>query len=1137
MWFHRSRAGAERAILADGGAETQGAAGVNEGHDTMETGQNSTEQAVRVRLRVLLTGAVGLTLATAAPALAQRTAIRFERVTGLSQSAVNCIHQDRRGFLWIGTEDGLDRYDGYSFTVFRRDPADPGSLTHNFVWAVEEDADGGLWVGTEGGLHRRAPGSRAFTRLSHEEKDPSTVGADFVWALLRDRQGAVWVGTKGGGLSRYDPARRVFTRYRHDPAREDSLPHDDVRALLESRSGAIWVGTLGGGLARLDPSTGRFTRFRHAPKDPSSLPDDEVRSLYEDTGGRLWVGTIKGGLARFVPETGRFVRYANDPARAGSLGRGMIRAIGQDARGTLWVGTDEGLDQWLPGSDAFAPFRHDPARPYSLSDDSVTAVFSDAGGVLWLGTKTGGLNRWNPSSGEFTSYTSEPGAAGGLTNRVITSFAETGDGALWIGTFGGGLNRLDRATGAYRALRAGGRPGDLGDDRVMSLHVDRAGGLWVGTLTAGLHRLAPGATRFERYRSDPADPGSLSNDGVTCMLETADGSLWIGTYGGGLDRFDPGRRRFERFTHDASKPDSLASDTVTALAEDTDGTLWVGTRRGGLDALDRRTGSFRHFRHDDAAPASLATDTVFALVLDQGGALWIGTDGGGLDRWDAADRAAGRAAMRHHTERNGLPNNVVYAVLLDERGFVWASTNRGLARLDPRTLATRTFDTTHGLPADEFNYGAALRTRKGEMLFGGTNGFVSFAPGLLQSNEHVPPVVLTGMSKLNRPVVFDRPVADVSAVEIGWRESFFSFEFAALDFTAPEKNRYAYLLEGFDRDWIDAGGIRRATYTNVSPGTYTFRVRAANDDGVWNRDGLALRVRVVPPPWRTAWAYALYAAALGAALYAWTRAQRRRLDREADYSRRLEREVQERTAELARSNEELQEANRRLEEASLTDSLTGLHNRRFLLTEIESDLALATRQRAVDGSAHAASFLFLMLDLDGFKPLNDTHGHRAGDEALRQVTAILREACRRSDVIIRWGGDEFLVLGRQTDRLGGDVLARRIRAAIAEHPFRIEGLAPQRLTCSIGFALFPFVAQDPAAVGWEQVLTVADRALYAAKASGRDAWVGIEAGPSAAGSDVLSALADDPDDAVARGLVTVHSSLEKGRRLLWRAED
>jgi diguanylate cyclase (GGDEF)-like protein len=1079
-------------------------------------------------------GALGLwlVLLAAATAGAQQTSIRFERVTGLSQSAVNCIYQDRHGFMWFGTEDGLNRFDGYSFSVLRRDPADAKSLSHNFVWAVQEDADGGLWVGTEGGLNRRAPGTTAFTRFRHDPRDPATVGSDFVWALLRDRSGVLWVGTKGGGLSRYDAATRSFARYRHDPARGDSLPHDDVRALLESRSGAIWVGTLGGGLARLDPASGRFVRYRHQAGDDASLPDDEVRSLHEDSEGRLWVGTMKGGLARLVPQSGRFVRYAHDPAHPG-LGKGMIRAIGEDSRHTLWVATDEGLDQWRPETQSFIAFRHDAVRPFSLSDDSISAIYSDRGGVLWIGTKTAGLNRWNPSSGVFTSYSPDPAVTQTLSSRVITSLAEGPDGVLWIGTFGGGLDRLDRQSGRYTVFRADGGAGSLGDDRVMSLLVDRAGSLWAGTLAAGLHRRAPGGAGFERFRHDPADPGSLASDGVMCLLEARDGVVWAGTYGGGLHRFDAAHRSFSRFAHDPKQADSLASDVVTALAEEADGTLWVGTRGGGLDSLDPRGGKARHFRHEEKDPASLATDAVYGLLLDASGTLWVGTEGGGLDRWDAAERKAGRAAFRHYTESQGLPNNVVYGVLADERGFVWASTNRGIFRLDPRDGSLRTYDTSHGLPGDEFNYGAAYRSARGEMFFGGTNGFVSFFPGLLRSNPHVPPVVLTAVSKLNRPVSFPQPLSEVDAVEIGWRDHFFSFEFAALDFTAPEKNRYAYRLEGFDRDWIDSGSIRRATYTNVAPGSYTFRVRAANDDGVWNDRGLALRVRVVPPPWRTPWAYAGYALVVAAALYAWVRGQRRRLEREAEYSRRLEREVQQRTAELAESNRELQEANRRFEAASLTDSLTGLHNRRYLLTEIESDLALAARQRVAEPGL-ASSYLFLMVDLDGFKQLNDAHGHRAGDEALRQITALLCAVCRRSDVVIRWGGDEFLVIGRQTERRGGDVLAGRIGAAIAGHVFEIEGIPPQRLSCSIGFALHPFVEQAPASLSWEQVLIVADRALYAAKASGRNAWVGFAAGPRASEGDLLLELARDPEAAVSRGLVEVQSSLAPGRALAWR---
>jgi diguanylate cyclase (GGDEF)-like protein len=1066
------------------------------------------------------------------PAAAQQTAIHFERVPGLSQSSVNCSFQDHRGFMWFGTEDGLNRFDGYSFTVYRSDPATAGTLSNNFIWAAEEDAEGALWVGTEAGLNRLPPGTTRFTRLRHDASDPNTVGSDFVWALLRDRQGAVWVGTKGGGLSRYDPKARLFKRYRHDPNRPYSLPSDDVRALAESRSGAIWVATLGGGLARLDPATGRFAVFRHSPSDPASLPDDEVRTVFEDTDGRVWVGTMKGGAARLAPDKAGFIRYVHDPRRRDSLGKGMVRAIGQDALGAIWIGTDDGLNLWRQESESFLHFNHDSSRPFSLSDDTITSIFSDRGGVLWIGTKTAGLNRWNPAAGAFTSYTADA-AAGSLSHRVITSFAEGTDGALWVGTFGGGLNRLDRAAALNTPFRADGRPGSIGDDRVMSLLLDRRGTLWAGTFAAGLYRMPTGSSRFERMRPDPARPASLSDKGVTCLLEARDGTIWFGTYGGGLHRFEP-VKGLQRFTHDPAVGDSLASDVVTALAEDQDGTLWVGTRGGGLDAFDPRSGRARHLRRDEARRDGLSSDELFALHLDTAGTLWIGTLGAGLDRWDAAARRAGRVAIRHYTERDGLPNNVVYAVLSDENGFVWASTNRGLVRLEPKNGATRVYDTTYGLPGDEFNYGAALRSRRGEMFFGGTNGFVSFFPGVLRSNEHAPPVVLTGISALNHPLLLTRPVSDLDAVDIGWRDYLFAFDFAALDFTAPEKNRYAYRLEGFDRDWIDAGSIRRATYTNVSPGSYTFRVKAANNDGVWNDSGLALRVRVVAPPWRSAWAYALYALAAAGAVYSWIRVQRRRLAREEEYSRRLELEVRERTAELAQRNQDLHDATRRFEEASLTDSLTGLRNRRYLLSELEGDMALTARQRIAD-PAHAPSYLFLMIDLDGFKQLNDRHGHRAGDDALRHVTAVLREACRRSDVIVRFGGDEFLVIGRQLERSGGDVLAERIRAAVAECPVTIAGGTAVRLSCSIGYALHPFTLDGRAGLGWEQVLAIADRALYAAKASGRNAWVGFEEGSTRFSGDLQEALSCDPAGAVAAGYVALRASVP-AERITWRID-
>lgn len=364
-----------------------------------------------------------------------------------------------------------------------------------------------------------------------------------------------------------------------------------------------------------------------------------------------------------------------------------------------------------------------------------------------------------------------------------------------------------------------------------------------------------------------------------------------------------------------------------------------------------------------------------------------------------------------------------------------------------------------------------------------------------------------------------------------------SFEFAALDFTVPERNRYAYKLEGFGEDWIQLGTARRATYTNLSPGDYTLRVKASNNDGVWNEEGASLRIRVVPPPWRTWWALGLYALLLVSLLYAWGRVQARKLEREAEYSRKLEREVQERTRELAQRNQELLDVNQRLEDASLTDSLTGLRNRRFLMTEIYKDIAWVERHhRAAEEGRETPLpplFLFLMVDFDGLKKVNDDYGHVAGDRALLQMTKLLQDTCRKSDTLIRWGGDEFLIVGREQDRSGGEVVSERIRQAVARHPFDVGQGPPISLSCSIGFAFYSFLPSQPMAVSWEQVIAIADRALYIAKASGRNAWVGLLGVDGTAPADLVHRIDDDPAALVDSGLLEVKTSIGQPTTLVW----
>jgi diguanylate cyclase (GGDEF)-like protein len=1037
-----------------------------------------------------LLGGVAVLAALAGPARAAAKPLRFERFSleqGLSQTTVLSMHQDSRGFMWFGTEDGLNRFDGVSFTTYQHDARDASSLPNNMVWAIAEDAAGDLWIGTEGGGVSRW--DRRTDRFVHLGAPATPAISAKVRALHLTSDGAVWIGTKDAGLFRLDPRTNEVRSFRHAAADPTSLSHDGVYAIAAGRGGELWVGT-DGGLNRLDPVSGRVERHLHDPGRTDSLPSDRIRALAEDADGRLWVGTY-GGLGRLDAGGDRFVNYRHDAADADSLSHDRVRTLLADADGRLWVGTDGGLDLMERPRESFRHYRHEPAEPTSLGDDNVMSLFRDRGGLIWVGTRTAGVHKANPATWAFGHRTQSPSDPEGLAARSVTGFAQDASGRVWIGTFGGGLHALDRLTGEARRYRP--RAGTVLSDRVMALAADPQGGLWVGTMDRGLARLDPATGAARHYRHDPKDAGTLGADGVMALAFDREGALWVGTYGGGLNRLDAASGRFTRFQNDPAEPRSLSSNIVTSIAEDPSGLLWVGTDGAGLNRLDPESGVAVRFRHDPRNAASLGSDSVFALHLDGEGRLWVGTRGAGLA---VLEPGPAQTAFRHVTEAQGLPNDVVYGIVPDGRGQLWLSTNNGLACLDPRTGEVKSYDVSHGLQSGEFNFGAHLRTAGGEMLFGGVNGFNAFRPERVTRNASAPPVVLTSFLKFNRPVLGVGPVAQLPGVDLGYRDDVVTFEFAALDYAAPGRNRYAYRLEGFESEWIDLGSLRRVTYTNLPPGSFRLRVRAANSDGVWNEQGLSLPVRVEAPPWRRWWAYLGYGVLVAGLAGAFLQAQKRKLQREERYSRRLEEEVEQRTEELAVRNADLQETNRKLAEASLTDSLTGLRNRRFLFEQVSRDAELVRRRYLAlkEGSAPRPFDLsFVMIDLDNFKQINDTCGHAAGDAVLKRVREVLERTCRISDVLIRWGGDEFLLVGRDNDPEQVSAVAERIRSEIEAAAYEVGEGQITRTSCSVGYACYPFQRDEPDLYSWEDVLGLADAALYSAKTT-RNAWVGYLSG-------------------------------------------
>ena len=826
--------------------------------------------------------------------------MRFSHITqddGLSQSFVYAMAQDRSGFMWLGTQEGLNRFDGHEFRILAENPAQPGALVDDGIRTLLLDSAGKLWIGTDaGGLSMLDPATGAITTYLHDPNDRASIASNLVRVVIEDSAGRLWIGTDGSGLDRLDPATGKFEHFPHDGLDPNSLAGNHVWAIVQRDDDTLWVAT-DRGLSRFDPGRRSFDNFVHDPSDDASLSDNQLRALHEDSSGSLWIGTLSGGLNRYVDENGTFERFTHDIDDPATLSSEQVNVIFEDDDGVLWIGTNKGLNAWNPSSATFSNYRADAAHPNSLANDNVLSIFQDRGGVLWVGTYEG-LSLWNSTTRAMLHYREEPDDSSSLSDNVVTSFAEDRDGRIWVGTFGGGINILDRQTGNFATIV--NKPDDdasLSSDRVMALLADSDGAIWAGTRNAGLNRLD--GSRVTRFVHDPANPSSLCANGVTYLAEdSSKAGLWVGTFGGGLCYYDKASGTFTAYRHDPGDATSISSDRVLHIFEDSRSDLWIGTFGGSLNRLDRQSGRFERIEAEPERSDGLSGNEIYLITEAGNGDLWIAAKGGGLNRWSSEDRGRNLKRFDRLTEIDGLPNATIYSAAWDSQGFLWMSTGRGISRLDPTALEFRNYGTEHGLQGNEFNYGAGFRGADGTLFFGGLNGFNAFNPKNLSTNGRPPLVAITNVLSLNKPV-------DLAAVGSSGTPSFrhdeylLSFEFAALDFAAPAKNRFEYKLEGLDADWIDAGNRRQATYTNLPAGNYSFRVRAANGDGVWSEDDAVLSFRVWPAPWATAWAYALYAIIIAALVLLTIRAFRQRAVRAATLRHTIELEQVEKRLNMA----------------------------------------------------------------------------------------------------------------------------------------------------------------------------------------------------------------------------------------------
>jgi signal transduction histidine kinase/ligand-binding sensor domain-containing protein/CheY-like chemotaxis protein len=844
--------------------------------------------------------------------------IKFCQITiedGLSQNTIHSIYQDDKGFMWFGTQGGLNRYNGYDFKAYTHKPGDTNSLSNNFIYAICGDEDGYLWLGTGNGLDRFDPARETFKRFRHRQDVPSSLSHNHVLALYRDSYGVLWIGTYGGGLNRLDPGSNLFRHYKYVDGDANSISHNDISAITKDALGNIWVGTLGGGLNRFNHDDETFNRFPSVGHAGDKEGEGHINCLAFDKIGYLWIGTWDYGLKRFDPKTGKYRHYRKVPGQKNCLSSNLVFDILPSKNGALWVGTANGLDYFDPSRNTFTEYLGNPDNPDSLTGNRILSLFRDSGGDTWIGTAVNGINRMNCGQKNFFLYRHEVGNKNSLNNNNVYGFYqdEQKKDILWIGTRGGGLNRYNRSTGDFKFYQHDSQnPDSIGHNEVHVIRGRRSGAFWLGTFGGGAYRFIEKQNRFIQYRKNMQSAGSIGGDYISVIFEDSKETMWIGTMDGGLNRYEDKQDNFTVWRAIEGNIAGLSSNFIRTIHEDKNGIFWIGTEGGGLNRFDCGSGEFRHYRHNPDNPNSLSYDVILSFFQANDDTFWIGTAGSGLNRFDPYF-----GEFRVYTDLDGLPDNTIYAILSDYKGHLWLSTNGGISRFNPYSKTFTNYDVSDGLQSNEFNFGAAFKTGYGEMFFGGVNGFNSFFPDQITLNPIKPEILITEFKLFNKSVpigknkdgrvILAKSLMDTKNIILSQKDSVISFEYIALNYKFAHKNQYAYMMEGFDHDWIEAGTRRFASYTNLPSGSYTFKVKGSNNDGVWNEQGAAINITIRPPFWVNWWFGLLVILTLsGLILFL----HQLSLRKERGITKRLEKEVARRIREADQARVAAEAANK-----------------------------------------------------------------------------------------------------------------------------------------------------------------------------------------------------------------------------------
>lgn len=839
----------------------------------------------------------------------QSSDLKFRHITtdeGLSQSNVRAIVQDKLGFIWFGTFDGLNKFDGYSLKVYKTDPNDSTSLKNNSLLSLCEDSEGSMWVGTNQGLcvfNRKTDRFKSYTTAEY----PAGIVKGEINSITEDSKKNVWIATSLG-LVCYERSQNKFKEFLAGSSNQ-SIGDNNVKITFKDSGGRIWVGTISNGLHLLNNDGTTFSKFSIKLPDGSFKQNYEIRAITEDKNNQLWIGTYGNGLAYVnlnnISEH-TLSAFVNEPNNKQSLSGNLILSLCPDDNG-LWIGTENSGINFLPSfQKTFTIYKHNPDNPASLNNNSIYSILKDKAGDLWFGTFSGGINFLNKTNQVLNCLRNIPGNNKSLATNTVRNFAEDNEGSVWVATDGGGLDNFNPYTNSFTHYNTSTT--NLNRDAVLTIHIDHKENIWIGTWDGGLSLFNKKSRSFKSFTKTNS---SIESNNIFDITEDSRGILWLATTDGAIE-FNPQNQSFKLYNQSNS---ALLADHCEVINVDNNGDVLIGTTQG-LSILNPQTGKFTNYPADGKNPNLLSTGFVTSIFVENSSTLWIGTING-LNKININTKK-----IEHYYEQNGLPNNSIRGIEKDDNGNIWISTNKGLCKLDSKSNSIKIYSKLDGIQGNEYVTNSCYKTKNGKLLFGGVNGFDFFDPKHVVDNPYIPPIVISDLQIFNKSVrpgsddsPLDSDISQCKEISLSYRQSVFSFQFTALNYRTSEKNQYAYMLKGFDDNWNYVGTNRMASYTNLSPGTYEFIVKGSNNDGIWNQQGTMLTVIIRPPFWATWWFRLLILILVGiTANYYYKRAKQKRksleemnqkLEMEIRHSKEAEEEKSMLAEEARRKDEEI----------------------------------------------------------------------------------------------------------------------------------------------------------------------------------------------------------------------------------------